>query len=187
MGKETRAERDSAKARLRAFFEQHVGEVLTHLDLAPVGRISSWQRRVRELRDDEGMRILTHHDRADLRPGQYVLASLERRPRSQHHVDRALRARVLERDGFTCQLCGLGAGDADPYNPGRTIRLHVDHVDPNGPAEDGNLRTLCSSCNEGRSNLSVPRATINLLAAVRRAGRDEQRAVYDLLREKFGP
>jgi 5-methylcytosine-specific restriction endonuclease McrA len=176
---------DSARARLRAFFEAHVGEVLTHAELAPVGRISSWQRRVRELREDEGMRILTHHDRTDLRPGEYMLASLDRVPRSQHHVDRSLRARVLERDGFTCQLCGLGAGDADPYTAGRTVRLHVDHIDPNGPAEEGNLRTLCSSCNEGRSNLAMPRSTINLLSAVRRAGRDEQRAVYEMLREKF--
>jgi len=52
--------------------------------------------------------------------------------------------------------------------------MHIDHIDPNGPAEDENLRVLCSICNEGRSNLSIPRSTINLLTAVRRASRQEQ-------------
>ncbi len=175
-----------AKERLRRFLEQHVGEVLSHDDLQPIGRVSSWPRRLRELREDEGMQILSHLDRADLRPGEYVLVSLERRSRDEHRVDPRVRARILERDGSTCQSCGATVGDLDPET-GRGVRLHVDHIDPNGAAEDDNLRVLCSVCNEGRSNLSIPRSTINLLTVVRRASRREQIEVLTWLKGKFDP
>jgi 5-methylcytosine-specific restriction endonuclease McrA len=175
----------SAKDRLRTFLEANVGETLTHTELAPVGGVDSWTRRLRELRDEEGMQILSHRDRADLKPGQYVLVSLQRLPRTAHKVDKQLRVRVLERDGATCQLCGRTSGDSDPLDPSRTVRLHVDHIDPDGPAEEWNLRALCSVCNEGRANLSLPRSSINLLVAVRRAPRKEQRRVFLWLRDKF--
>lgn len=173
------------RARLRAYLEKNVGRKLTHKELAPVGKTSSWPRRLRELRDDEGMEILSHRDRADLKPGEYILASLERRPPRLRRIDRLLRTRVLERDGYTCQTCGAGAGDPDAQKPERQVRLHVDHIDPNGPTEERNLRTLCSACNEGRSNLSLPASTVNLLAVVRRAPRSDQEGVYVWLRTKF--
>jgi 5-methylcytosine-specific restriction endonuclease McrA len=175
----------STKDRLRAYLEKNVGKMLTHRELAPVGKTSSWPRRLRELRDDEGMQILSHRDRADLKPGEYILVSLERRPARARRIDRLLRTQILERDGFTCQTCGAAAGDPDPQNPDRMVRLHVDHVDPDGPTEERNLRTLCSACNEGRSNLSLPASTVNLLAVVRRAPRADQLRVYEWLRTKF--
>lgn len=173
-----------AKRRLREFFEQHVGEVLSHDDLQPVGRVHSWTRRLRELRERDGMQILSHYDRADLKPDEYILVSLERLPRGEHRIDPRVRARVLERDGSTCQLCGRTIGDLDD-DTGRGVRLHIDHIDPDGPSEENNLRVLCSICNEGRSNLSIPRSTINLLTAVRRASRQEQVEVLDWLKRKF--
>ena len=39
------------------------------------GNISEWARRIRELRTEEGYQILTHNDRGDLTPGQYLLES----------------------------------------------------------------------------------------------------------------
>src|SRR6266511_3493949 len=107
-------------------------------------------------------------------------------PRVSHRIAGNLRARILERDGFTCQTCGRGPGDPDPLQPSRSVRLHIDHIDPSGPATENNLRTLCAACNEGRSNLSLPSSAINVLAAVRRASRDDQLRVLTWLEHKFG-
>lgn len=59
------------------------------------------------------------------------------------------RFKVMQRDGFKCVLCG-----ASPVNiPGCV--LNVDHIIPwskGGETVEENLRTLCSACNQGRSN-----------------------------------
>jgi hypothetical protein len=72
--------------------------------------------------------------------------------------------------------------------PGRKIRLHVDHIDPDGPAIDENLRVLCNNCNEGRSNLAIPPApnTISILRQIRKLPRGEQNRILEELRKKFG-
>lgn len=61
-----------------------------------------------------------------------------------------LRFKVLLRDNFTC--CGCGKS---PATSAGTI-LHVDHVVPwskGGETILENLRTLCSKCNLGKSNV----------------------------------
>lgn len=61
-----------------------------------------------------------------------------------------LRFRVLNRDNFTC--CGCGRSPAT--TPG--TKLHIDHVTPwskGGETVLENLRTLCSNCNIGKSNI----------------------------------
>ena len=62
-----------ARDKLRTYFLAHLGEVLDSDTLREVAGISEWARRVRELRNEEGYQILTHNDRSDLKPGQYVL------------------------------------------------------------------------------------------------------------------
>lgn len=176
----------AALGRLRTYFEENVGKIINKSRLAEVAGISEWARRVRELRDDEGMQILTHNDRDDLKPGEYILISSERRPRISHKIDAQTRTRILMRNGFTCIDCGRTAGDLDPLNPSRKVRLHIDHIDPNGPPVDSNLRVLCSACNKGRSNITLPRTTINLLASIRRASREDQLAALDWLKRKYG-
>jgi len=60
-----------------------------------------------------------------------------------------LRLKVLQRDRFRCVLCG----DSPAGNP--VCRLQVDHIVPvskNGKTVMDNLRSLCGSCNIGRSN-----------------------------------
>jgi len=48
------------------------------------------------------------------------------------------------------------------------------------------LRTLCSTCNQGAKNVTTEKPSkIWLLSQVRRAGQDEQVAVLKWLREKF--
>jgi 5-methylcytosine-specific restriction endonuclease McrA len=56
-----------------------------------------------------------------------------------------------------------------------------------GKDELSNLRALCSTCNQGAKNVMTEKpSVIWLLTQIRRAGQDEQRAVYKWLREKFG-
>jgi hypothetical protein len=60
------------------------------------------------------------------------------------------RFRVMKRDGFKCVLCGA----CPALNPG--CELHIDHIIPwshGGETVEENLRTLCFSCNLGRSNV----------------------------------
>ena len=177
----------SARDKIRVFFKRNVGKVVTTKQVARVAGISEYARRIRELRDDEGMRVLSHNDRHDLRPGEYILESLEQAPRFSHKIDKTMRARILERNGLTCGMCGATAGDPDPYNRGRTIRLHVDHVNPDGPTVDDNLRTLCNNCNEGRSNVAVPPTpnALTILRQIRRLPRDQQRRILAMLRTRF--
>jgi 5-methylcytosine-specific restriction endonuclease McrA len=147
------------------------------------------QRRIRELRNDEGLQILSYRDRPDLSPSEYILVSLKRQPRFSHKIDKSQRARILERNGLTCAMCGTTAGAPDPFNPNRKISLQVDHVNPDGPTTDENLRTLCHNCNEGRNNLVIPPTpnTLSVLRTIRRLGRDDQRLLFEELKRRFEP
>jgi len=179
-----------ARDRLRKHFLAHVGQVIGSETLRSIARISEWARRVRELRDEEGYDIQTHNDRDDLKPGQYVLVSAKPRPRIARGIRPDQRSRILERNGFTCQACGAGAGEQDPVDPRKRIRLQVDHIKPlseGGSNEDSNLRVVCSACNKGRSNLFIPphKQTINVLKVVRIQPRDVQLEILAFLKRKF--
>lgn len=171
-----------------------IGEVVTSLQIRnAIGKdVTEWARRVRELREDEGWQILTHNDRADLKQGQYLLESI---PPKNHglkfarQISLKLRAEVLDRNGSTCQMCGLTPGDTDP-STGRKVRLHIGHIKDKslgGKDELSNLRTLCSTCNQGAKNITAEKPSwIWLLAQIRRASQDDQLAALAWLRKKFG-
>jgi len=175
---------------IRAFFEKNVGKVVATQQIRRLAQVSEYARRIRELRDEEGMQIKTHHDRDDLKPGQYILETLERLPAISHGISPQLRNEILERNGYTCQLCGAGPGDADPYLPGRKVRLHIDHIIPlnqRGTNAEENLRILCSTCNQTRSNVQTASETArNLPARIRKSPRSVQFEVYKALRKRFG-
>jgi 5-methylcytosine-specific restriction endonuclease McrA len=176
-----------AKDRIREFFEANAGKIVTTKQIARIAGIHDYQRRIRELRNDEGMQILSYRDRPTLKPDQYILIDLERQPRFDHKIDKTQRARILERNGLTCAMCGATAGEKDPFNSNRKISLHVDHIDPDGPTTDDNLRTLCHNCNEGRSNLVTPPSpnVLSLMRNIRRMARADQKKLYKELKKKF--
>ncbi|MGH8021189.1 MAG: HNH endonuclease [Opitutaceae bacterium] len=184
------AKGNGSKQRILDFLLANTGRVLQSQELQKAsGGVSEWARRVRELRDEEGYQILTHRDRAELKPGQYLLETSKRRPAFKRGISKETRAFVLERNGHTCQMCGAAAGDVDPYNAGRTIRLTMGHiVDKSKGGDDvpGNLRAICTNCNEGLQNIAPQKPDrIYLLAQVRRATIDDQKAVLSWLQMKF--
>ncbi len=160
------------------------------VELRPIaGNISEWARRVRELRTEEGFLILTHNDRAELKPGQYLLESAKPQPAFARGISKETRAFVLDRNGFTCQMCGAVAGEPHPYDPSRKTRLHIGHVidkSMGGSDEAGNLKAICSVCNKGAANITLQRPDLSkLLVQVRRATAADQRELLKWLKTKF--
>jgi hypothetical protein len=150
---------------------------------------SEWARRVRELRTEEGYLILTHNDRSELKPGQYLLETSKPQPAFERSISKETRAYVLDRNGFTCQMCGAVAGEPHPYDPTRKTRLHLGHVidkSIGGTDDPSNLRAICSVCNEGASNATLMRPDLQkLLIQVRRATSTDQLQVLEWLIKKF--
>ena len=98
---------------------------------------------------------------------------------------------ALTREGLLLHAspAGLGAVRVHPYDPTRKTRLHIGHVidkSMGGSDEPANLRAICSVCNEGASNVMLPRPDLQrLLVQVRRATAADQRALLAWLQTKF--
>ena len=178
-----------SRAKLRDYFLSNVGKVLNSATLRYIAGTSEWGRRVRELRNEEGMNIVTHNDRSDLKPGEYLLVDNKPVPAFERGISKETRAFVLDRNGFTCQMCGAAAGELHPNDQGRKTRLHIGHIidkSMGGTDEPSNLRAICSVCNEGASNLTLNRPqAIKLLAQVRRAPTPDQLDVLKWIIQKF--
>ena len=70
--------------------------------------------------------------------------------KTKRDINLRLRFLVMKRDNFKCCICGASpAKDSE-------VELHVDHIIPwskGGETIIGNLQTLCSKCNLGKSDL----------------------------------
>ncbi len=180
----------SGKASLLEFLLANVGKPLDSQTLREAsGGAVEFGRRLRELRA-EGWQIETHNDDRTLRPGQWVLRSDKKgKPVAfGRGVSREVRAIVLERNGYTCQKCGVAAGDIHPFN-NRTVRLQMGHiVDKSAGGKDtvDNLRAECSVCNEGAQDIApMPPPLKTLMVAVRRADIKTQEAIYRWLARRL--
>lgn len=179
-----------ARKKLREFFLQNIGSVLHAEQLREVsGNINEWARRVRELRDEEGYKILSHNDRSQLKPGEYLLETAKPEPAFAREISKETRAFVLDRNGFTCQMCGAVAGEAHPYDTSRKTRLHLGHIidkSQGGTDDASNLRAICSVCNEGASNTTLTRPDfLKLMTQIRRATSPDQIEALKWLTTKF--
>jgi HNH endonuclease len=191
-----------ARARIRDHFLAHIGEVVTKEDLIAVAPISEWARRVRELRDEEGWPILSYKNTLtpeemeiygldrQLKPGEYILAGTEKMDVTARLINKDIRQAVLQRYGATCQFCGRGPHDPDPYNPNRKVIMHIDHIvslKDGGTNELENLWPVCSVCNEGKKERSfIRKDVLQLLQEINIQPPDVQREVYMHLKERFG-
>ena len=179
-----------ARTKLRTHFLANIGRILESDELrVAAGNTSEWGRRVRELRTEEGFQILTHNDLAELKPGQYLLRDPKPIPAFERGISKETRAFVLDRNGFTCQMCGSVAGETHPFDTSRKTRLQIGHIvdkSMGGNDEATNLRAICSVCNEGARNLTLDRPSLQkLLIQVRRATGADQVEVLRWLARKF--
>ena len=142
------------------------------------------------MRELDGYQVLSHKDRADLKPGQYLLETTKRLPIFQRNISKETRAWVLESNGYTCQMCGVAAGDPDPLGGSRPVRLTMGHIkdkSKGGYDSPQNLRAVCTNYNEDLQNTAPPKPDlIHLLAQARRASIDDQEHLLAWLLRKFG-
>lgn len=79
---------------------------------------------------------------------QSEIAELQTTAKEQRRkMTKELRKAVMERDNYTCQMCGK-------YMPDE-VGLHIDHIIPvskGGKTELSNLQVLCSKCNGNKSD-----------------------------------
>jgi hypothetical protein len=181
--------KQGSRAKLRSHFLENIGRIMGSDELRSVAGVSEWARRIRELRDEEGYQILTHNDRSNLKPGEYLLETAERQPAFARVISKETRSFVLDRNGFTCQMCGAVASEPHPYDPNKLTRLHIGHIidkSMGGTDDPSNLRAICSVCNEGASNITLMRPDLQkLLIQVRRATNGDQLEVLKWLIQKF--
>lgn len=167
-----------------AWFKLNLNEIVTSEELAQItgtkGQpISHNIRRIFELRDEDGYKILNHKNNDALKVDQWKLTDLEpdiKKVRSRG-VTKKIMTEVFMRDGNQCQFCGRTPDDTDLFSSDRKIKLHVGHIKPhkeNIEIEDINnlssddltaddFITMCNVCNEGLSNNEIPK---NLLTNV---------------------
>lgn len=82
--------RKSSKQLILEYFIENLGRVLESREIqAASGGAVEWARRVRELRNEEGYQILSHKDRADLKPNQYLLETTKRMPAFKRNISMA--------------------------------------------------------------------------------------------------
>ena len=178
-----------SRARVLLFLLANKGRVVNSDEIRHAAGSSEWARRLRELRDEFGYQVLTHNDRATLKPGQYLLETDVRLPAFPRSISKETRAFVLERNGYTCQMCGAAAGDPDMFHPGQTIRLTMGHIidkSKGGADSPQNLRAVCTNCNQGLQNTAPPKPDrIELLKQVRRATVEDQKELLEWLERKF--
>ena len=137
-------------ARVLAFLQANVEQIVTTEELAYVAKAREFARRTRELRTEQGYAVATRFTgRPDLGAGQYVLQSMERiaEPHDRN-IPEAVQRTVYQRDRNECRACGWTQDDWNSDDP-RILELHHRRVHADrGPNTKENLCVLCSRCHD---------------------------------------
>ncbi|MGA5035520.1 HNH endonuclease [Streptomyces capoamus] len=154
-----------------------------------VPEVSQADRRMRDLRQ-MGWQIDNYKVNPSLRPDEYLVRKLgtrvdlgEPRPKNtRKSITGPKRRRILERDGHTCQVCGVRAGQEFPDAPGRTAVMTIGHLVPvnrGGQNTDANLRAECQRCGDESRDVTVdPPSYEQVLAHVSQGSLKDKRLLY---------
>lgn len=80
------------------------------------------------------LRTINFHDKAKTKQAE------------RKKMNSSLRYKILKRDGFKCQACGVTSQES---------KMHVDHIKSisnGGKTVDENLQALCEQCNLGKGD-----------------------------------
>lgn len=139
----------AGRARILAYFKQHMGDVIDSEELAVVSGIQEFPRRIRELRTQEGWVIATKLlGRPDIGQDQYVLETLEKSDPHTRSIPEAVAEAVFKRDGYRCVRCHWSPESAVPGDR-RYFELHhrKQHVQ-GGLNTEENLEVRCNVCHK---------------------------------------
>lgn len=196
----------SIKKRIEALFLNNLGKVVTSQNLIEVAidpitgkDPENWHQRLSELRTDDGYTILTQRDRSDLKLGEYLMLSPEKREKVNKRVlpTKECWNMVLKRANNCCEwteggiVCGLKEGDIDPVGGGR-VKLTPDHakphslgagVNPNNPDE---WQALCGRHQVVKKNYwDNTTGKLNVLAILQAIPEKDKRKAYNFLKEFY--
>ena len=142
-----RKKKIGTKAKILEYFLENIGKHVTGEELKYLanGRIE-WQRRVRELRTEEGWPIMTRNSGSPGIPvGVYVLAENRQTKPHDRRIPDSVRSAVLQRDQWRCKICGWSYDDYNPADPRTVLELHhIIHHARGGENRATNLITLCN-------------------------------------------
>jgi hypothetical protein len=182
-------------------FQSNVGKIVTSEQLAKLpGKsgfpISHNMRRIFELRDEKGYKIVNHQDNdktgLNLKVNEWVLLDKKPDPHfvKNRGVNKRIRFDVFERDNYTCQICGRTPADENPIYPEKMIKLHVGHIlahkgtaSKKETLDTADFITMCSVCNEGAKNKNI--TVVTLLDRVKKSDIDTKKEIFEYLRTLF--
>lgn len=96
-------------------------------------------------------------------------AEEKRQTARRRYVTQAMKRHVLERDEYTCQICGISKGLLDRLIPGLGdfLLLEIDHITPvvkgGSGGDEHNLQTLCWRCNRKKGKSKTNEQVKNLI------------------------
>ena len=202
MIKTPKKKRSSVKSRIRHFFLDNVGIVVSRKQIQETARNpetnvipENWHQRLSELRIDEGYDILSWRDREYLNLGQYLLENAKptRRPRPRKYLTKKQKEALFKRDNQQCQWpdCKLSLNDIDPIGGG-TVILTADHKSPHSLSDNiwtGTLddwQTSCMRHQQKKKNFIDDRTgKKNIREIVRAASESVKRQIYEDLKAYF--
>lgn len=199
--------RSSGRAIVRELFLKNLGKVVTKEQIIEAIRegtgavdYENWHQRLSELRTDEGYTILSGRDRRDLKPGQYLMVTDERRAEAAQRLrptPETWRA-VLKRANNRCEWgeagekCLLENGAIDPVGGG-TVRLTPDHKRPHSinpvsdPDDATQWQALCGRHQVTKKNYwDNTTGKLNTLAIVQASSSAEKAAIFEMLLNYYG-
>lgn len=191
---------------MEAFFLDNVGKTATRSQIQEVAKDpktqkepENWHQRLSELRTDSGYTILTNRDDRELKVGEYVLLSLEKRAGSGKRIRPSQKtwANVLDRSKNTCEWteggvpCNLEEGEIDPVGGG-TVKLTPDHMTPHSLQAATNRddpthwRALCGRHQVIKKNFwDSTTGKLNVYAIIQAASAKDKLRVFEFLKAFF--
>lgn len=142
-------------------------------------------RRLRNLRA-QGWRFTSYKDQYGQAVDSYVLQEKGNKlwlgeQTKRPTISAAVRRQVFERDQNRCVICGVGAREPYPGEPGTAARLTAGHRTADarhGEASPDNLQTECARCNEPVGDTPPnPENLAEVMAAVKQLGAADKAAL----------